>query len=144
GDWQWRYAPEHSELLSSPGTELTTTNIIEPVHEQLLDSESVIGELQERWFRLISQGATIEYLLIKDGHQTRHVIREPAMPELDLSQGSDKSQREDAKVVITHLGNRLGELRNLHLYLAKKPFPEGDSRWGIAIVKNGKQTISRF
>lgn len=38
----------------------------------------------------------------------------------------------------------LGELQNVHIAVAKKPFGEDDARWGIAIVKNGKQTVTRF
>ncbi len=144
GDWQWRDAPEFAERFSSPGTEIATYDIIEPVHQQLLDPKAIVAELQERWFRLLSQGATIEYLLVKDGSQQRFVVHEPPSPELDTSQGEEKAQRIDSKVVIPYQGRRVGELRNLHLYLAKRAFPEGDSRWGVAIVKNGKQTISRF
>lgn len=144
GDWQWRFDEENAKRLSSPGTEIVTNNIVEPVHQQLLDKDAVIAELQERWFRLLSQSAVIEYVLVKDGQQHRYIVREPVLPELDVSQGEDKAQRVDPKVVITYQAERLGELRNLHLFLAKKPFGEEDFRWGIAIVKNGKQTITRF
>ncbi len=144
GDWQWRFAPEFAKRLTSPGMEVITYITSDPVHEQLLDHREVIAELQERWFRLLSQGAKIIYLLVKDGRQKRFVVREPSFPPLDTSQGEDKARRVDPKIVVTYQGKRLGELRNLHLFLAKKPFPERDRTWGIAIVKNGKQTITRF
>ncbi len=144
GDWQWRDAPESAERLSSPGTEVSTFEIIELVHQQLVDAPSVVSELQERWFRLLAHGATIEYLLVKGGKQQRFIVSEPSTPELDGSQGEERAMRVDAKVVIIYQGQRLGELRNLHLFLAKGPFPEGHPGWGVAIVKNGKQTISRF
>jgi hypothetical protein len=143
-DWLWRLAPELARSLSSPGTELTTENVAGPVHDQLLDSAAVIAELQERWFRLISAGATIEYLLAKDGKVERHLIRDVRDPALDESQDPEKARRVDLEIIVTYQGARLGVLRNLHLFLAKAPFGEEDRRAGIAIVKNGKQTIQRF
>ncbi len=144
GDWKWRLDPNSAKRLSSPGTEIITSGVIGTVHEQFLDRDSIISELQERWFRLLAQGATIEYLLIKGGIKIQTVVKKPTMPELDLSQGKEKSQRLDSNVVITYRGKKMGDIRNLHLYLSKRRFYEGDSRRGIAIVKNGKQTITRF
>lgn len=144
GDWRWRIDLDSAKRLSSPGTEITTSGIIDNVNDQFLDKNAIISELQERWFRLLSQGSVIEYILVKRGQKFRTVVRKPTLPELDESQGTDNSQRFDPKVVVTYHGKRLGELRNLHLYLAKRKFSEGDNRRGIAIVKNGKQTITRF
>ncbi len=143
-DWHWRAAPEEARKFSEPGTELVTSGVIDKVHSQLLDVPMVLAELQERWFRMIEAGATIEYLLVKGGKVERHFARGLTNPPLDTSEGREKAERLDPEVVITYQGSRLGVLRNLHLFMAKSPFPEGDSRWGIAIVKNGKQTVQRF
>jgi len=143
-DWQWRLAPEFAKQLSSPGSEFVTDSIIPRVHEQLIDEKAVIDELQERWFRLLSQGATIEYVLVNHAQTQRHFVRLPAQPRLDESQGVDKASRSDLEIVVTFQGTRLGVLRNVWIGLARAPFPEGDRRAGIAIIKNGKQTIARF
>ncbi|GEM_PF-615362 len=144
GDWQWRIAAAEAKPLSATGLALTTEGVIPRVHDQLLDAPAMVAELQERWFRLISQGATVEYVLTKNGKSERFVVREPRPPALDESQGPEKARRVDAEVVVTLQGTRLGVIRNLHLFLAKAPFGEEDRRAGIAIVKNGKQTIARF
>ena len=143
-DWHWRPAPERDRELSSSGTEVVTKNVVDAVHSQLSDNGAVVAELQERWFRLIEDGATVEFLLVKEGKTQRTVVRVPARPPLDDSQGADKAEQTRQTVVVTYQGKRLGELRNLHLFLAKAPFKEGDRRWGIAICKNGKQTVTRF
>lgn len=143
-DWEWRLADRHAKKLSASGTELETSNVVDAVHEVLVDDDAVVVELQERWFRLIEEKATIEYLLLEKGHTTRRLVGSPKWPELDKSQGEAKAQLELAKVVITYQGERLGELRNFYIFLAKEPFPDEDPRWGIAIVKNGKQTVTRF
>lgn len=143
-DWHWRKAPEIAKALSAPGTEIVTTGVIDNVHKQLLDSKAVVAELQERWFRLITEGATVEYLLVDEGKSQRFIIHAPPTPALDTSEGVEKAERSVPTLVVTFGGNRLGEFRNLHLALAKSAFVEGDNRWGIAIVKNGKQTITRF
>lgn len=144
GDWQWRDAPEFDKKLSSSGTELISYDVVDTVHERLLQPDDVVAELQERWFRLLMEGATIEYVLIKDGKKKRIVVKAPKIPDLDESQGEDRAHVVRNKVVVKLHGERLGELRNVNLFLAKKPFKEGDRRSGIAIVKNGKQTITRF
>nr|WP_276976860.1 hypothetical protein [Ferrimicrobium acidiphilum] len=143
-DWRWRLAAEPAKPLSCPGTEFVTEGIIGPVNDQLLEVSEVVAELQDRWFRLLSQGATIEYIVSKGGPPERHLVREPAPPPLDESQGVEKATRVDPEVVVTYQGTRLGALRNLHVFMAKEPFPEGSRRAGIAIVKNGKQTLQRF
>ncbi len=144
GDWQWRSAPESAEPLSSPGTEITTYEVIDSVHDQLLKPKEIVSELQERWFRLLTKGARIEYVLIEGGKRRRYVVKKPTLPPLDDSLGEERAKRRDARVVVKYEGRRLGELRDLHLFLAARRFPEADRRWGIAIVKNGKQTITRF
>ncbi|MDG6934747.1 MAG: hypothetical protein JRN68_08615 [Nitrososphaerota archaeon] len=144
GDWQWTFSDDLSKKLSSPGTEIVTANIIDQVNEQLIDDQAVVAELQERWFRLLAEGATIEYILIRDGKIHRHIVRSPSLPDLDESQGPDKAHKVDPNIVVTYQGKKIGELKNLNLYLARKPFSGEDARWGIAIVKNGKQTIMRF
>jgi hypothetical protein len=144
GDWQWRYAPEFNERLSSSGTELISYDVVDAVHEELLQPDYVAGELQERWFRLLTDGATIEYVLVKDGKKKRTSVKAPKVPKLDMSQGEDRAHVVRSRVVVKRHGKRLGELRNLNLFLAKRPFEEDDRTRGIAIVKNGKQTITRF
>jgi hypothetical protein len=91
-----------------------------------------------------SRGAIIEYILIKGGQTRRRLVSEPKWPDVDASQGTEKAKLTLSKVVITHQGERLGELRNFNLFLAGTAFDEDDKRWGVAIVKNGKQTIMRF
>jgi len=144
GDWQWRFAPEHDELLSAPGTEIISFNIVDKVHDQLLKADEVIAELQERWFRLVSLSATIEYILMKDGKSDRFFVKSPHVPPLDNSQSVEKAHLVMSSIVVKYQGKRLGEIRNLNLFLAKKPFGEEDRGWGVALVKNGKQTITRF
>ena len=143
-DWEWRLAPELAEVLSAPGTELVTVGINDAVHEALLSFDAVVLELEERWFRLLQEGATIEYILVKSGQMKRRLVPEPKWPDVDASQGMEKAKLSLSKVVITHQGERLGELRNFNLVLARTAFDEDDKRWGVAIVKNGKQTIMRF
>jgi hypothetical protein len=143
-DWHWRPAPERARALSAPGTEVVTKGVVEPVHVQLADPIAVVAELQERWFRLLADGATIEYILVKNGKTQRSILRVPAGPALDESQGAEKAVQVRPSIVVTYQGRRLGEFRNLHLFLAKAPLKDGDHRWGIAICKNGKQTITRF
>jgi len=143
-DWQWRIAQEFAKQLSSPGSEFVTEGVITRVHEQLIDAKAVVAELQERWFRLLAQGATLEYVLVTRGQSQRHIVRVPAQPPLDDTQGVEKASRSDPEIVVTFQGSRLGVLRNVWIALARAPFPEGDRRAGIAIVKNGKQTIARF
>jgi hypothetical protein len=143
-DWQWRIAPDAARTLSAPGTEITTTDIIDRVHDQLLDSRAVISELQNRWFRLVEQGAAIEFMLVRGGKSELHHIRVPASPELDETQGKDHAHRTIAKVVVKYGGRRVGEFRNFNLFIAKRSIPTEDGRWGIAVVKNGKQTITQY
>lgn len=144
GDWRWRLAPEEVKELSSPGTEIITTEIIQPVHEQLIDSNSVVKQIQQQWFRLLSQGVTIEYILTKGGEKQRHIVPKLHFPEIDSSQEDEKAKRFDPKVIITYKGEKVGELHNLTLYLTKKEFSEEDPLQGIAIIKNGKQTITWY
>lgn len=144
GDWQWRSAPEFDSELSAPGTELVSYDVVDAVHSQLIVPKEIVEELQERWFRLLRQGAVIQYILEKAGRPDRYVVHPPETPELDSSQGLEKAHLVKNSVVIRSKSQRLGELRNLNISLAKKPFPEEDRRRGIAVVKNGKQTITRF
>lgn len=143
-DWQWKPNPEGGRQLSEPGTEITTTDIIDRVHDQLVEVSQVLRELRHRWFRLIEQGATIEYVLVRGGKSEMHRLRIPASPELDESQGKEKSHRSTAKLVVKYGGRRVGEFRNLNLFIAKRPLPEESGQWGIAIAKNGKQTITQY
>jgi hypothetical protein len=144
GDWQWRFAPEFDQKLSSPGTELMTFNVVDRVHGRFLETEEIVSELQERWFRLLEQGAKIEYILVRNGRKKRVVVKAPRTPELDKTQGLGKARLTRRRVIVKYQGQRLGELRNLTIFLAAKPFKQADRSWGIAIVKNGKQTITRF
>lgn len=143
-DWQWRLAEDQIEELSAPGTEITTTEIRDEIHEFLLDVEKVIEEFQRRWFRLLEKGATITYLLVENGHKDRNTVPAPTWPPLDTSLGEEEARRIWNKVVVTRYDERLGELRNVELRLAREEFDPDDPRRGIAIVKNGKQTITHF
>ena len=144
GDWHWRYSPENDEALSSPGVELRTLEIIDRVHNTLIQMDKVVEELQARWFRLLAQGAVIEYILILNGKQHRALVGPLKFPPLDDSRGKEKAHLIKDTVVVKFQGKRLGELRNFNICLSKTPFSEDDPIWGIAIVKNGKQTIARF
>lgn len=143
-DWQWRPDDGAAHKLSEPGTEITTTGIIDRVHTQLVDVPEVLNELRRRWFRLVDQGAQIEYVLVRGGKSDLHRVRIPALPDLDLSQGGEKAHRVIAKLVVKYGGRRIGEFRNLNLFIAKRPIASESGQWGIAIVKNGKQTITQY
>lgn len=143
-DWVWRNAPELVKPLSAPGTEIETTGVVDSVHNDLVNMEYVVAELQERWFRPLEEGAQISYNLVKGGKTLHKDIPKPTWPALDTTHGEAKAKLLLPKVVIKYQGEVLGELQNVHVFLAKKPFDDDDPRWGIAIVKNGKQTITRF
>lgn len=144
GDWQWRLAPESVKKLSSPGTEIVTNGIINSVHLQFLGHRSIIAELQEQWFSLIEKGATIEYILIRNQKMERYEVPKLRIPDLDTSQGGKEAKSTISVLIVTYHGERVGELQNLNIFLAKEEFNEDDPRFGIAIIKNGKQTITRF
>lgn len=143
-DWQWMPAPQEARKLSDSGTEITTYDVIDPVHDALLEVPQVLSELRRRWFRLVEQGATIEYVLVQGGKSVAHHVRVPALPELDESQGRERTQRVIARVVVKFGGRKVGEFRNLNLFIAKRPLPMEGGQWGISIVKNGKQTITQY
>lgn len=143
-DWQWKRYPEGAKELSVPGTEITTKNVKNSIHKDLINIDQIINEFQVKWFRLIEQGATIVYVLIRNGIKIRKVIPKLKLPQLEPSKPNKQTTLVKNRVVITLKRKRLGELRNLHLYIAKHPFDEEDPRWGIAIVKNGKQTIQVY
>jgi hypothetical protein len=143
-DWLWRNAPELAKQLSAPGTEIETSDVVDAVHKTLLDADGVVREMQERWFLPLEEGARLTFILVEDGKTTRREISKPKWPPLDLSQGDSKARLSLPKVVVKLYGENLGELHDIHLFMAKQPFDEEDPRWGIAIVKNGRQTITRF
>jgi hypothetical protein len=143
-DWLWRNAPELKKELTPPGTEIETDGVVDAVHESLIKFDGVVSELQERWFRPLEQGAQITYVLVKGGEKYRREVTAPRWPPLDTSQGEAKPKTILPKVVVKFYGEVLGELRDVHLFMAKQPFDPEDPTWGIAIVKNDKQTITRF
>lgn len=143
-DWKWKRYPEGAEELSSPGTKITTYDVKDNIHDDLINIEKVNLEFQMKWFRLLDQGATIVYVLIRNGNKVRKVIPKLTLPTIESHKVDKPTKLVKNKVVISLHRKRLGELRNLHLYLAKEPFNDEDKRCGIAIVKNGKQTIQIY
>jgi hypothetical protein len=143
-DWQWRLAPDLGQTLASPGVQIETYGIIDSVHATFTDSDAVLAELQERWFRLLEDGAVIEYSLLRAGKSVTRRVEPPSSPPLDDSHGIKSATQEHPKVIVHLHDKRLGEVRNVKLCLARDPFQADDPRKGIAIVKNGKQTITRF
>ncbi len=144
GDWKWRKAPELARKLSISGTEMITYGIRDNVHDQLIESDEVVRFLQEKWFRLIDHGAQIEYILEKGGARSRVFVPKMKYPEIETSEKDKPTILKKGHVVVKSRGRRMGELRNLEIYLASRPFADEDPRLGIAIVKNGKQAITRY
>lgn len=143
-DWYWRNAPEEEEELSAPGTEMVTTGVVDDVHDILIDRDAIIEELQHRWFRPLEEGADLTYLLVENGKKKRRQIGAPRWPAVAKADDGSDAHLEKKKIVISLKGKRLGEIRNLHLFMAKKPLRRDDWRQGIALVKNGKQTIAHY
>lgn len=143
-DWRWRLAPDEEQELSAPGTEIVTTGVIQEVHETLVDLDAVVEAIQFGWFRLLEAGVDITYMLIEDGDTTRRQIGPPSWPSVAVDDDGDEARLRKDKIVISLKGKRLGEIRNLELFMAETPMERDDPRRGIALVKNGKQTIVRF
>jgi len=144
GDWKWKKSPEEARELTYPGTEMVTYGVIEKVHNKLIKFDDVIQFLQEKWFRLIEQGAEIEYKLIQDGAQHKRFIQKIKYPVIETPDKDKPTVLKKNSIIVKYLGKRVGELRNLEIQLAKDPFDDEDPRQGIALVKNGKQTITRY
>lgn len=144
GDWKWRESPEDTVELSQPGTRITTYGIKEEIHKELIQQKKIVQQLQEKWFRLIDQGAEIQYILIKNSKMKRKIVPKMRYPPVEKSEKEKPTSMKKRRVVIKPYGRRVGELSNLEIYLAKEPFDDEDPRHGIAIVKNGKQTITRY
>lgn len=144
GDWKWGLSPEDTKNLSQPGTEIITYGIKENVHNELVQHKKVVQQLQEKWFRLIDQGAEIQYILIKNSKMRRIVVPKMKYPPVEKSEKEKPTRMKKNRIVVKSYGKRVGELRNFEIYYAKEPFDDEDPRHGIAIVKNGKQTITRY
>ena len=144
GDWKWRESLEDTKRLLQPGTEITTYGIKENVHNELVQYKKVVQQLQEKWFKLIDQGAEIQYILIKNSKMRRKIVPKMKYPAVEKSEKEKPTKMKKGRIVVRSYGRRVGELRNLEIYLAKEPFDDEDPRHGIAIVKNGKQTITRY
>lgn len=144
GDWKWRLSPEDTKELSQPGTEIITYGIKENVHNELIQQKKVVQQLQEKWFRLIDQGAEIQYILAKNSNMRRIVVPKMKYLPVERSEREKPTKMKKSRIVVKSYGKRVGELKNLEIYYAKEPFGDEDPRYGIAIVKNGKQTITRY
>ena len=110
---------------------------------QRLDGD-IKHQIQERWFRMIDQGAEIQFIVEKNGEKKRKIVPKLKRPALDESQGLSNAKKALTTSIVKLHGKRIGELRNLELCIAKNEFDENDKHWGIALLKNGKQCITRF
>lgn len=143
-DWRWRFDKE-GEKIDQVGTLIQTKGVIDSVHAIFINPDLVTAKIQERWFRLVNNGADVRYKISSGGKQKESKVSLLKWPEIDTSLGVDKAKLYIPSLIITYGGTRLGEIRNLTIFVARKPFPDEQGRpWGIAIVKNGKQTITRY
>ncbi len=143
-DWAWQNVPEEASGADwPPGTEIEIRGVREEVHEQLLDRAAVIGDIQNRWYPLLEQGARIRfgYTIDKDLEQVPKLHFPTAAANPATGQ---KVVRTRERLEIKQGGRVVGELRNLKIVLADQPMEEGDARIGVALIKNGMQVIMRL
>jgi len=143
-DWKWKLSKKDAKRLSQPGTEIITYQVKKEIDEELIKYNKVIQFLQEKWFKMIDKGAQIQYILIKDKKIKRKKIPKISYPPIDKSEEGEPFSLKRKKIVIKSHGRRVGELTNLEIFITKEPFNDEDLRHGIAIVKNGKQSITRY
>ena len=143
-DWAWQNMPDEApEADWPPGTEIEIRGVRDEVHEQLLDRAAITSDIQNRWYPLLEQGARIRFGYTTD----EDLVQVPKLRFPNVATNpvtGQKVVRTRERLEIKHGGHVVGELRNLRIVLANQPMEEGDSRIGVALIKNDMQVIMRL
>jgi hypothetical protein len=122
-----------------PGTELVMRGVNPDLHEELLDTQPLINDISQMWFKALERGTTIRV-----GHVGRpfRKVGPPAFPvTADGKSGVPTAKHRD-RIPVSVNHRVVGELEDVSLFVAKEPVPEAIR--GIALVKNGTQVIDRL
>lgn len=122
-----------------PGTELVIYGVKQEVHEELLKTEAILDDIARTWFSVIGQGARIRF-----GYEGSELskVAVPAWPAVQLNENNQEITRSRASIPVSVNKKEVGQLVDVELFLAAEPVPE--EMRGIALVKNGTQTIDRY
>jgi len=141
-EWHWRH-----DLSSKPdkwnqsGTEIRIYGLKAEIHDSFVDLEWCIKEIQNRWRKMLEKGAKITYTLNMKGKKTRKTINPLSIPKLRKPIGSSQNPVIIPAEFVKDGRKIIGEMRNITIGLVSEGFDESDVRYGIALVKNGVQTI---
>ncbi len=139
-EWYWQNFPDLQLGPSDPpGTELIIYDVDDDVHDQLLDTDPLVGDISQMWFKVLQRGTTIR--LGYDGQKLTK-IGPPRFPEPGLSEAGQKVVRQRARIPVPQSHKVVGELEDVAMCLADEPVRE--ELRGIALVKNGTQVIERL
>jgi hypothetical protein len=139
-EWYWRKVPElQMEPSDKPGTELIIYDVSDQVHDQLLDSETLVRDVSQMWFKVLEKGTTIRFGY---GGQKFTKIGPPRFPNATTTESGQAVIRQRAKIPLSVSHRIVGELEDVAMYLAEDSVPS-DLR-GIALIKNGTQVIERL
>jgi energy-coupling factor transporter ATP-binding protein EcfA2 len=135
--WNWELNPLlNMKEDSPPGTEIIISGIEDPIHERLIDVNTIIDKIQQTWWPALKQGVSIRYGIKDD----KRKISVPSLPTATFDdEGKDLALKELIQVKYKYEGKTfVGELDFNGLFTGK-PVPEGFR--GIALVKNNLQVI---
>lgn len=141
-EYHWKLDKTLSpDQWNQSGTEVRIINTFDKIHSYFLDVNQVIIDIQNRWRNMIDKGAHITFMLINNGKKVRRVIK-PFKEIVTMESLKDTTNPLKIPSEYVKLGGKIiGEMRNIQFGLSKDPFDEDDPRFGIALVKNGIQTI---
>lgn len=122
-----------------PGTALIIYGVKQQVHEELLKTDDILFDIGRTWFNVIEEGARIRF-----GYAGMELtkVATPTWPAVQLNENNQEIVRHRASIPVSVNRKEVGQLVDVELYLAAEPVPE-EVR-GIALIKNGTQTIDRY
>jgi hypothetical protein len=141
GAWEWLLIPEEAWTgPGDPGTEIEVVGLKDEFIEEFKNfSEMVTDYILPYWFFAISEGMEVK-LMYRNGEPIR--IGPGATKEMFPKEGQLLGKKIYKSVPIKMRGSTVGKISNLNIFLAEEPIAE--ELRGIALVKDGKQVITRL
>jgi len=140
GAWGWVLKPDEAwSGAEEPGTEIEVVGLKDELIADFKNPQQIVEDyILPHWFFAIDQG--VELTLLVKGHSTIKIG--PDSVKAMFSPVDPNKKKSWESLPIKSKGKVVGRIKNLNVFLAEKPLPE--ELRGIALVKGGKQVITRL
>jgi len=140
GAWGWVLKPDEAWGDSEdPGTEIQVVGLKDELIADFNNPQKIVDDyILPYWFFSIAQG--VELTLLVKGHSTIKIG--PASVEKMFPPVGPRKKKSWGSLPIKSKRKIVGKIKNLNVFLAEEPLPE--ELRGIALVKGGKQVITRL